>query len=146
MLPQEAPRLHCLYTNINLCFLRFHDLISLFLESGNAVLCSPFIMASTCLNIAIKFKSFDGCGFNLWKVRMESTRYLQGSAKVLEKYVTKCIIYGRYKTFLFASGSLILVPCSTALSSKECFLSFRASNIGNDTCNIDGFYVIRLAM
>ena len=74
MLPQEAPRLHCLYTNINLCFLRFHDLISLFLESGNAVLCSPFIMASTSLNIVIKFKGgFEGYGFNLWKVRIGST-------------------------------------------------------------------------
>ena len=65
---------------------------------------------------------------------------------MLEKYVTKSIIYGRYKTLLFTSGSLILVPCSTALLSKECFLSFRASNIRNDTCNIDGFYVIRLAV
>ena len=42
-------------------------------------------MAHTSANVGVEFRKFDGIGFDLWKVRMESTLYLQGCAEALEE-------------------------------------------------------------
>ena len=42
-------------------------------------------MANTSANVGVEFRKFDGTGFDLWKVRMESTLYLQGCAEALEE-------------------------------------------------------------
>ena len=40
-------------------------------------------MANTSTNVGVKLNIIDG--FDLWKVRMESTLYLQGCAEALEE-------------------------------------------------------------
>ena len=42
-------------------------------------------MENTTANVGVEFRKFDGIGFDLWKVRMESTLYLQGCVEALEE-------------------------------------------------------------
>ena len=55
----------------------------------------PFTMGNTSANVRVEFRKFDGIGFDLWKVRMENTLYLQECAEALEENksagITSCI-------------------------------------------------------